>query len=104
VKTIRMKLERDRALLAKRRRKLYPPSKRFSNWNLNSYSKCPPKNIIPRCLKRSHLLTYLGYFRTMFDTTEPTLERIKAFRIVEYADGLLIKLGSKEAVSSQIDF
>jgi hypothetical protein len=40
----------------------------------------------------------------MFDTTEPTLERIKAFRIVEYADGLLIKLGSKEAVSSQIDF
>jgi len=40
----------------------------------------------------------------MFDTTEPTLERIKAFRSVDYAEGLLIKLGTKETVSSQCNF
>jgi hypothetical protein len=40
----------------------------------------------------------------MFDTTKPTLERLKDFRTIDYADGLLIKLGSKETVSSIIDF
>jgi hypothetical protein len=40
----------------------------------------------------------------MFDTTEPTIERLKAFRSIDYADGLLIKLGSKETVSSIINF
>lgn len=41
----------------------------------------------------------------MFDTTEPTLERLKALRIVDDdAEGLLIKLGSKKTVSSKIVF
>ena len=52
--------------------------------------------------KGSQILTYLRYFRTLFDTREATLERLKAFRSVDYSDGLLIKLGSKETVSSTI--
>jgi hypothetical protein len=40
----------------------------------------------------------------MFDTTEPTLERLKTFRMIDHAEGLLIKLGSKETVSSIIVF
>jgi hypothetical protein len=32
----------------------------------------------------------------MFDTSKPIIERLKDFRSVDHADGLLTKLGSKE--------
>lgn len=40
----------------------------------------------------------------MFDTTVSTRERIDIFRQVDYAEGLLVKLGSKETVSYNIVF
>lgn len=38
----------------------------------------------------------------MFDTRVSTIDRINIFRSVDYSEGLLIKLGSKETVSSII--
>lgn len=53
--------------------------------------------------KMKTLLTLFFFLRKLFDTNKPTIERLQDLRAVEYADGLLQRLGSKENVSSIID-